>query len=112
MEIKYILGAFTYDVRYFLGIFDLPTYPNQMFYYISLFSKIRCSLNYLPSLPKNLTSYVNAPLSVFEIHVEQRMVKRHFHFTCFSNSPSKCLGVVLVSSVFLGNSLLIEVRTR
>ena len=34
-------GAFTYDVRCFLGIFDLPTYPNQILYYISLFSKIR-----------------------------------------------------------------------
>ena len=35
-----------------------------MLYYISLFSKIRCSLTYLPStyLPKNLTSYMNAPL--------------------------------------------------
>ena len=42
-------GAFTYDVRYFLGIFDLQTYPNQMVYYISLFSKIRCSLTYLPT---------------------------------------------------------------
>ena len=30
------LGAFTYDVRCFWGIFDLPTYPNQMIYYISL----------------------------------------------------------------------------
>ena len=29
-------GAFTYDVRCFLGTFDLPTYPNQMIYYISL----------------------------------------------------------------------------
>ena len=27
-------GAFTYDVRCFGGIFDLPTYPNQMLYYI------------------------------------------------------------------------------
>ena len=43
------MGAFTYDVRCFLGIFDLPTYPNQMIYYISLFSKIRCSLTYLPT---------------------------------------------------------------
>ena len=34
-------GAFTYDVRYFSGIFDLPTYPHQILYYISLFSKIR-----------------------------------------------------------------------
>ena len=34
-------GAFTYDVRCFEGIFDLPTYPNQTLYYISLFSKIR-----------------------------------------------------------------------
>ena len=42
-------GAFTYDVRCFLGIFDLPTYHNQMVYYISLFSKIRCSLTYLPT---------------------------------------------------------------
>ena len=32
---------------FFLGIFDLPTYPNQMLYYIHLFSKIRCSLTYL-----------------------------------------------------------------
>jgi hypothetical protein len=32
----------------FLGIFDLPTYPNQILYYISLFSKIRCFLTYLP----------------------------------------------------------------
>ena len=31
---------------------------NQILYYISLFSKIRCNLTYLP---KNLTSYVNAP---------------------------------------------------
>ena len=33
----------------FLGVFltYLPTYPNQMIYYISLFSKIRCNLTYL-----------------------------------------------------------------
>jgi hypothetical protein len=54
-------GAFKYDVRCFLGIFDLPTYPNQILYYISIFSKIRCSLTYLPYLLKNLTSHVNAP---------------------------------------------------
>ena len=45
----YDKGAFTYDVRCFLGIFDLPTYPNQILYYISLFSKIRCSSTYLPT---------------------------------------------------------------
>ena len=33
--------AFTYDVKYFGGIFDLPTYPNQILCYIRLFSKIR-----------------------------------------------------------------------
>ena len=27
-------------------VFDLPTCPNQILYYISLFSKIRCSLTY------------------------------------------------------------------
>ena len=42
-------GAFIYDVRCFLGISDLPTYPNQILYYISLCSKIRCSLTYLPA---------------------------------------------------------------
>ena len=51
--------SFTYDVRCFLGIFDLPTYPNQILYYISLFNKIRFSLTYLPKI---LTSYVNNSL--------------------------------------------------
>ena len=46
---KLCKGAFIYDVRCFLGIFDLPTYPHQMLYYISLFSKIRWSLTYLPT---------------------------------------------------------------
>ena len=46
---KTLKGAFRYDVRCFGGIFDLPTYPNQILYYISLFSKIRCSLTYLPT---------------------------------------------------------------
>ena len=27
----------------------LPTYPNQILYYMSLYSKIRCSLTYLPT---------------------------------------------------------------
>ena len=31
-------GTFTYDVRWFWVIFDLPTYPNQIIYYISLFT--------------------------------------------------------------------------
>ena len=43
------LEAFTYDVRCFLSIFDLPMYPNQKLDYISLFSKIRFSLTYLPT---------------------------------------------------------------
>ena len=46
---KFTKRAFTYDVRCFLGIFDLPTYPDQILYYINLFSKIRCSLTYLPT---------------------------------------------------------------
>ena len=54
-----------YDVRCFLGISDLPTYPNQILYYISLCSKIRWCLTYLP---KNLTSYVNAPLAHLAVH--------------------------------------------
>ena len=43
------VGAFIYDVRCFSGIFDLPTYPHQILYYISLFSKIRWGLTYLPT---------------------------------------------------------------
>ena len=47
-------GASTYDVRWFLVIFDLPTYPNQMIYYISLLSKIRWGLTYLLNLESNV----------------------------------------------------------
>ena len=54
-------GAFTY-VRCFWGIFDLPTYPNQILYYISLCSKIRCSLTYLPTQKIWRHMYVNALL--------------------------------------------------
>ena len=43
-------GAFTYDSRYFWCIYDLPTYPNQTLYYISLFSKIRFSLNQIAQI--------------------------------------------------------------
>ena len=44
-----VRGAFTYDVKCFGGIFDLPKYPNQILYYINLFSKIRSSSTYLPT---------------------------------------------------------------
>ena len=50
----FYLGASTYDVRWFWVIFDLPTYPNQIIYYISLFSKIRYSLTYLPTLKSDV----------------------------------------------------------
>ena len=49
IRIIFVKGAFTYDVRCFWAFFNLPTYPNQILYYISLFSKIRCSLTYLPT---------------------------------------------------------------
>ena len=57
-SLKINKGAFSYEVRCFLCIFDLPTYTNEMLCYISLYSKIRCRL--ITYLPKNLTSYVNA----------------------------------------------------
>ena len=43
LAVKIRKGAFTYECQMFWGIFDLPTYPNQILYYmyISLFSKIR-----------------------------------------------------------------------
>ena len=41
-----VKGAHTFDVKWILGIFDIPTYPNQILYYISLFDKIRYSLTY------------------------------------------------------------------
>ena len=34
---------------YFWSMYLVPTYPNQILYYISLYSKIRCSLTYLPT---------------------------------------------------------------
>ena len=46
--------AFTYDVRCFLCIFDLPIYPNQILYCISLFIKIRCSLQLVSKIEKNM----------------------------------------------------------
>ena len=47
-----VLGAFlTY----------LPTYPNQILYCLSLFSKIRCNTYLTTYLPINLMSYVNDP---------------------------------------------------
>ena len=58
MAAEFLQSHMTSD---FLGNFWPTTYPNQILYYISLSSKIRCSLTYLPKyLPKNLTSYVNA----------------------------------------------------
>ena len=42
-------GAFTYNVRCFAGIFDLPTLIRYFTTYLSLFSRIRWSLTYLPS---------------------------------------------------------------
>ena len=51
----------TSDVFWAFLTYLPSTYPNQILYYISLFSKIRCSLTYLP---KNLTSYVNSPLGI------------------------------------------------
>ena len=47
----------------FGSIFDLPTYPNQIPYYIYAYL-VKSDLADLPKskyLPKNLTSYVNAP---------------------------------------------------
>ena len=41
-----VKGAYTFDVIALFGTFDLPTYPNQILYYISLFDKIRYSLTY------------------------------------------------------------------
>ena len=42
------LGGHSHMTSDVLGYF-WPTYPNQTIYYISLFSKIRCSLTYLPT---------------------------------------------------------------
>ena len=74
--ISLILGALTYDVRCFWDIFDLPTYPNQILYYISPFRKIRCKIRCsLTYLPKNLTSYVNVPKSKVTRHLGKKYLK-------------------------------------
>ena len=47
---KTTLGSIHIWRQIFLeGIFDLPTYPNQILYYINLFSKIRCKITYPPT---------------------------------------------------------------
>ena len=51
----------TTEVFYVLLAY-LPTYCNQILYYISLINKIRYGLTYLPT--KNLMSYVNAPKGI------------------------------------------------
>ena len=61
------IGAFTCDVRCFGGIFDLSTYPNQILYYISLFSRIRCSLTYLTPGP-----------SKSEVVMDNYLVRLHY----------------------------------
>ena len=43
------LGSIHIWRQMFSGIFDLPTYHHQILYYISLFSKIRWGLTYLPT---------------------------------------------------------------
>ena len=75
-------GTFTYDVICFLGIFDLLTYHNKIIYYISLFSKIRCSLTYLkiwrhmwmlPNKP-HLTSFFNPFTPIFAPKMQMRQM--------------------------------------
>ena len=45
----------------FWGIFDLPAYPNQIIHYISLCILVKSDGARSTYLPKNLTSYGNAP---------------------------------------------------
>ena len=45
---KHIVWKHSHMTKDVFGYF-WPTYPNQILYYISLFSKIRCSLTYLPT---------------------------------------------------------------
>ena len=51
--------AFTYDVRCFGGIFDLPTLIR---YYTTYIYEVKSDVSWPTYLPKNLTSYVNAPI--------------------------------------------------
>ena len=55
-------GPFTYDVRCFLGIFGLPTYPDLIRSYV-----VKSVAAWPIYLPKNLTSYMNAPYSEFKL---------------------------------------------
>ena len=60
--VKMSMGAFTYDVRCFGGICDLPT--STLIRYFTTFSLlVKSDAGWPTYLHKNLTSYVNAPLS-------------------------------------------------
>ena len=52
--LPYQLREHSHDILLFFGYFDLPTFlptsPDPILYYISLFSKIRRSLTYLSTL--------------------------------------------------------------
>ena len=84
---------------YWVFLTYLPTYPNQILYYTNIFSKIRCSLTYLP---KNLTSYVNSPIVVvdnFTYHSEKSVISlpKSFNvfFTRLYSSTSMVVGMGL-----------------
>ena len=50
----------------FFGVFDLPTLLNQILYYISLFSEIRCSLTYLPTYQSDVICECSR--TIIELH--------------------------------------------
>ena len=66
----YAKGAFIYDVRCFFGILDLPTYLPSL-YYISLLSKIRCSLTYLPTLKSDVINECSLRSHIFRQHAKK-----------------------------------------
>ena len=78
----------------FLGIFDLPAYPNQILYYISLCSKIRCSLAYLHNVcfKKSWTNYSTVSLLWFvQVFLKQTLFQKSLnnHFIYVENSQIK-----------------------
>ena len=93
---NFSMGASTYDVRWFWVIFDLPTYPNQMIYYISLFSKIRWSLTYLPTLKSDVIC--GCSLRFWHYPPSSNKSLRHIKIWCFWKWKKKSLSLNWVNN--------------
>ena len=73
-------------------LIHLPTYPNQILYYISLFSKIRCSLTYL-------LTYLKIWCHMWTLTFSQSYVMWFHSFSLSRLSFSICMYIYILLSI-------------